>query len=126
MRKEIKYLDKTVAITFKNKGRTGLNFITEPKETLQVGFHNYLNKKTTNVHIADHKRSEQISDFNKFLYILSGSATVFLMKDKREVFNKVKLIDNECIIIMNIFHKVVFDKNTNAIEIKQGPYKPDT
>lgn len=126
MRTEIKYQGKVVAIIYKNNGSKGLTFITTPEDPLQVGFHNYLTKKITNIHITGNRSPEQISDFNKFLYILNGSATVYLMQDKRKVFKKVKLINNECIIIMNIFHKVVFNENTNAIEIKQGPYKQNT
>lgn len=127
MRREIKYLGRTIAITYKNSGNNeGLNFITDPKNPIQVAFHNYQTKRETNTHKSGVRKQIKISEFHKVIYMINGIATIYLMKNGKTIIKKVRLNQDDCIIIMNTFHKVVFNKGANAIEIKQGPYESDT
>lgn len=126
MIKEIKYLGKTIAITYKDHTKiNGLEFITNPDSPIQVAFHNYDKKRITNIHKTGLRKPVKISQFHKAIYMIGGTATVYLMKNEKVVIKKIRLIPDSCIIIMNTFHKVIFNKNANAIEIKQGPYSPD-
>ena len=125
--RKLKIGNKTVAILIKGDQKIdGVKFLTPPNDPLQVGVHQYSAKKETKIHNSGLRKPVRIQKFHKFLYISAGSALVFFMNKDNKILLKKQLSCGDGIIIMNTFHKVVFFKNTNAIEIKQGPYASDT
>jgi len=104
----------------------GLRFITPEKNPLQVATHNYIKTRETNIHKPHLRKPLKINEFHKFIYVTKGSILVHLTDKKGGLIVKKRLIAGDGIIIMNTTHRVVFGKKSNAIEIKQGPYEPDT
>jgi rRNA maturation protein Rpf1 len=123
----IKHLNKIVAVVIRRKmDVNGVNFFTNAKDPLQVALHNYSSERETNIHKNNVRKPVIVTEFHKFLFMTDGMATVCLMSSNLETYRKIRLSTGDGIIIMNTFHKVVFTKRSNAIEIKQGPYAPDT
>jgi hypothetical protein len=123
----VKRSGKIIAIILRGGLKiAGVQFFTEPSAPLQVALHHYDSKKETHIHKSDVRNAVKITKFHKFLYMTKGTATVYFMTDKLVTFSKIRLLTGDGIIIMSTFHKVVFTKGSNAIEIKQGPYTPDT
>jgi len=122
----VKHLGKTIAIVVKNKVKiSGGKFFTPPRNPLQIALHHYNIERETRVHKSDARNTVKITEFHKFLYMTIGTATVYFMSKKLVTFAKKILLTGDGIIIMSTFHKVVFSKNSDAIEIKQGPYKEE-
>ncbi len=124
MNKELVLLNgKTVAVCFRHmSAKNGLNYFTSPKRSLQVAFHKYSEKKETNTHTATFKL-RVITKPTEFLYIIKGSATVYLSDKNGNLVTTKRLKEDDGIILIEIVHKFVFSKNSKIIEIKQGPYE---
>jgi len=118
---------KVLAIIIRDGSSSeGLHFITPEKNPFQVATHNYIKTRETNIHKPYLRKPLKINEFHKFIYVTKGYVLVYLMDKKGGLIAKKRLIAGDGIIIMNTTHKVVFGKKSNAIEIKQGPYEPDT
>ena len=123
----IEHANKLIAIVVRAKTKVdNIRFFTDSTNPLQMALHSYDHKRETNVHKPGTRKPKLIHEFHKFISITRGIATVYLMDKNVNIFCKKRLSKGDSMIIMNTFHKIVFSKNSDAIEIKQGPYEPDT
>lgn len=119
----IKHKGKVIAACYRNmSSNEGLNFFTLPERCLQVAIHNYAKPKETNLHRESLHKPTLITEFDEFIYIVKGGATIYLTIDNSKNIVK-RLKKDDGMMLINTTHKVVFSEKTKAIEIKQGPYE---
>lgn len=117
---------KLVAVIRKDSSPSkGIDFLTDESNPLQFATHNYSKAKESRVHGLIKIRPIKITSINKFIHIQSGKITVIFYKNAEVVLSKHTLKKKDSIVIFDVMHKVIFEKNTKAIEIKQGPYQHD-
>lgn len=112
-------------ITRKNVKEDGLKFITDESMPLQLGIHSYKTKKESRVHGIAKISPIRIKKISKYIYVLSGTIVVEFYKSKDNLFKSYKIKRGDSILIFDVIHKVIFGKNSKAIEVKQGPYQYD-
>jgi cupin fold WbuC family metalloprotein len=104
---------------FKKKG---INFVTNEKDFLQVGFL----KHNKNHHIKAHshkKRNLKITFMSECLLIKKGELNVIFYDNKGKDIKKNKILKkNDIILLIKGGHGFKVNKNSEIIEIKQGPY----
>jgi hypothetical protein len=121
---KIKYKNKIIAIIIRNNINVteGVNFFTSPEEPLQIALHSYKSKKVTNIHhnrlLAPIIQTQKY----KYIYIIRGGARVVFSLENKKEFNKISLKNGDGVIIMDVYHKIIFEPDTQATEIKQGPF----
>lgn len=121
---KIKYKSKTIALIVRNDVdiKDGINFFTTPKDPLQLALHSYKAKKETNIHHNKVKTPFNQTQKYKYIYMIKGNAIVHLSLESGKVIKILKLKKGDSIVIMDIYHKVIFSPKSRVIEIKQGPY----
>ena len=102
---------------------TGVNFVTQKKDLLQLGFISHKKKHIIKPHI--HKKNKRIISFcTEVLLIKKGILKVQFYNEKKVNINKDKKIcKNDIIILFKGGHGFEVTKDCKIIEIKQGPYK---
>lgn len=103
--------------------KEGANFFTTPVDPLQLALHSYKSRKETNLHHNKMTSSITQTQKYKYIYMIKGHADVELSIETGIVVKILKLKRGDSIIIMDIFHKVIFSPKSRVVEIKQGPYE---
>lgn len=121
---KIKYKNTVIAFIVRDNIdiKEGINFFTTPLDPLQLALHSYKAQKITKIH--HNKISSPISQTQKYkyIYMIRGAAKIELSIETGKVVKSVELKRGDSIIIMDIYHKVIFAPKSRIIEIKQGPY----
>lgn len=122
---KITYKNKVVALIIGNKVKLndGINFFTKPNEPLQLALHSYKSKKETSIHSNKVLKPIVQKKKYKYLYILKGRAKLEFFVKPEKIISTQELVKGDSVLIMDILHKVTFAVNSQAIEIKQGPYE---
>jgi hypothetical protein len=114
--------NKQIAIVvrdgFKSKG---INFFTKNSMSLQLGyfFHKKGHKIKNHYHLNEIKIIKKITEV---LYVKKGELKiVFYTKKKVKILHKI-LKKGDLIYIFDDAHEIFILKNSEIIEIKQGPY----
>lgn len=117
--------NKTLAVCYrKMSSKFGLNYFTLPKRSLQVAFHKYAEKRETNTHPPIFGK-RVVAKNTEFVYIIKGSAVVYFSDKKGNRLATKHLKEDDGIMIIGAGHKFIFNKNTKALEVKQGPFQID-
>ena len=101
--------------------KKGINFFTDKNATQQFG---YMNHKKNHV-ILPHrhnKRQSKILLTTEVIIILKGMLRVDFYNDKEKYLFSKKLYANDLIMLSNGGHGFKVLKDTQMIEVKQGPY----
>ncbi len=103
--------------------KNGINFFTDPKNSIQSGFINY--KKNHEIIPHYHpKRKKIIYDTNEVLFIKSGVIRInfFDTKNLKKKLNSKILYKGDIVHILHGGHGFKVLKDVEMVEIKQGPY----
>ena len=102
---------------------TGVNFVTQKKDLLQLGFISHKKNHIIKPHI--HKKNKRIISYcTEVLLIKKGILKIQFYNEKKININKDKKIyKNDIIILFKGGHGFEVTKDCEIIEIKQGPYK---
>lgn len=105
--------------------KDGMSFITDPNETIQFGYFSHLAGHKIQPHV--HKSFERkTNNTQEVLYIKSGKVRVNFFSEDQSYLNKsVDLYKNDWIILMTAGHGFDILKDSQIIEIKNGPYAGD-
>lgn len=120
----VKYKKKTLAIILRNNYKSnGPIFFTPTSYSQQLGSLSYKKNHEINPHY--HNPIKRIVSYTReTLIIKSGSVRVdFYEKTKKYIKSRV-LNKGDIILLVSGGHGFHILKNTNMIEIKQGPYDP--
>ena len=119
----IKIDKKTVAKVFKHKKKKfrGIKFFTSKQLNLQVGLMSHKSKHSIQPHYHL-KRGKIIKDMSEFLIIFKGKIKV-LFYNKKKIFVKSKILnEKDMILIISGAHGFKILKETEMLEVKQGPF----
>lgn len=124
---KIKHKGKDVAFIIRNNItiKKGVHFFTAKEDPLQLAIHSYKLKKETKIHNNKVVNPVKQTKKYKYIYIIKGIADIELMAMIGKVSHKIRLKRGDSIIIMDIFHKVIFSPKSSVFEVKQGPYTND-
>ncbi len=101
--------------------KKGINFFTDRNATQQFG---YMNHKKNHI-ILPHrhnKRQSKILLTTEVIIILKGMLRVDFYNDKEKYLFSKKLYSNDIIMLSSGGHGFKILKDTQMIEVKQGPY----
>ena len=125
---EIKYKKKLYAIIIKRERKfvkKGVDFVTRPKDLIQLGFLNH-NKS---YHIKPHlhlKKPRIINYCTEVLLIEKGKVKIIFYNSNKKNIHKDKILKKgDIIILFQGGHGFKIMDKTQIIEIKQGPYIED-
>ena len=119
----IKIDKKTVAKVFKYKKKKfrGIKFFTSKELNLQVGFMSH--KSQHNIQPHYHlKRGKIIKDMSEFLIIFKGKIKVLFYNKKKSYVKSKILNEKDMILIISGAHGFKILKETEMLEVKQGPF----
>ena len=100
--------------------KPGVNFITPNSLPLQLGFINH----KTGLYVKPHTHNNYLRKIRKtteILFIKKGILRVDFYHKKNYLFSKL-IKKNEILILVEGSHGFKIIKNSQIIEIKQGPY----
>ena len=101
--------------------KKGINFFTDKNATQQFG---YMNHKKNHI-ILPHrhnKRQSKILLTTEVIIILKGMLRVDFYSDKEKYLFSKRLYSNDIIMLSSGGHGFKVLKDTQMIEVKQGPY----
>jgi len=124
---QIKWNDEVLAlIIYHGRKEEGIRFFTDDQDLLQVGKHYYPGHKIIKPHRHQPVNVEQLSPLWEVLYIKNGKVKIsFYSDDDKSIDHKI-LTTGDLILLMNGGHSFEFLEETEMLEIKQGPYNPDS
>jgi hypothetical protein len=104
---------------FKKKG---INFVTKEKDFLQIGFLKHKKNHLIKAH-SHKKRDLKITFMSECLLIKKGELNVIFYDNNGKNIKKNKILKkNDLILLIKGGHGFKVNKNSEIIEIKQGPY----
>ena len=104
----------------------GLKFFTSYEYALQVGQHKYPQGKIIKPHVHCPVKQERLASLQEVLYIQKGKVkTTFYTEDGRKIDTKI-LQAGDILLLMEGGHGFEFLEKTQMLEIKQGPYNPES
>ncbi len=120
---KITHQGKEIAIIFrKNISVSGIQFFTDEKNPLQVGFHHKKAKVSLVPHEHIIKKTPHISSIQELLYIQKGFIRITFYTKNRTVIKRKTLREQDSILILGGIHGVDMSAGTKILEVKQGPY----
>jgi hypothetical protein len=125
MMREIRDGDSLIAIIIrKNFKSDGIKFFTKGDNPLQLGYMNRKKDYEIEPHIHLEEKRE-ISLTQEVLFIKSGEVSVKLYSKKMVLLERVTLFEGDFILLASGGHGFTMKKDTEILEIKQGPYLKD-
>lgn len=120
---KIIYKDTLIAIRFK-KFKEGAIPLTDPREPLQLLVHKRSAGKHTQAHyhVPKKRTTEKLQEC---LVVMKGKIKIDLYGPDKKFFKYLFLSVGEVIILMNGGHAVHLIKDSEIIEIKNGPFVDD-
>ena len=122
---EIRNKKTLYAIIIKKKRKfikKGVDFITDYKDLLQVGFLNHKKKHIIKSHI--HLKKKRVINYcTEVLIVEEGKVKIKFFDNKNYDIRKDKILDNgDIIILFQGGHGLKILEKSKIIEVKQGPY----
>jgi uncharacterized protein YjlB len=125
---EIKYQNKIFAvIVYGNvEEKEGVQFFTPDQYALQMGKHVHKRGKMIKAHAHLPVRMELSGPLQEVLYIQEGKVKITFYGDKDEALESTIIKQGDMILLREGGHGFEFLEDTKMIEIKQGPYNPQS
>ena len=120
---KIIYKKTLIAIRFK-KFKNGAVPLTNPQEPLQLLVHKRPAGKSTPAHF--HVPKKRVTEkLQECLVVMKGKIKIDLFGPDKKFFKHVYLSVGEVIILMNGGHSVTLLKDSEIVELKNGPHIED-
>ncbi len=100
-----------------------LDFITENHHSFQIGFHNKKKGSRARAHFSLPFKELKNLIPNKIYYVKNGNIGVDIYDNNNKKVIYVTLNEGDLIVFISGAHGVDFLKDSEVIEIKQGPYR---
>ena len=110
-------------VTWGRLAGPGIDFVTPPEESLQVGL--MLRERGYKVARHEHSRKKrEIWSSGEFLYVIYGRVIVDVYDDdlNQTHIKPVHLLAGDSITLLRGGHGLEMTEDTEIIEVKQGPY----
>ena len=120
---KIIFNNNLIAIRIK-KFKNGITPLTNPNESLQLVLHKRLSGEYTKAHIHSPKRriTEKLQEC---LVVIKGKIKIDFYAPDKKFFKSIYLSSDEAIILISGGHGVHMLKDSEFIEIKNGPFTED-
>lgn len=120
---KIKYGDSILAIIIRAEDwEKGLNFVSQEKNYLQVGFWGYDKGQKLKAHIHL-KALRQINRTQEAIFIKRGKLRADIFTEKEKFFKSVELKEGDTAIFLSGGHGYeILEDDTQVLEMKNGPY----
>lgn len=123
----IQYQEDTIATIFYNRPiKPGVHFYAKDESTLQVGKQLRAKGEETVPHKHLPVKIEREEVLQEVLYIENGKVKIIFYDSQWEEIDSRILKQGDIILIIKGGHSFEFLEETEMIEIKQGPYNPDS
>lgn len=112
-------------IIFKRFKSKGIKFFTDKDSPQQIGYMN----RPKNYIVKPHKHLKVLRKINKtqeILFIRRGKVKVDLYTDKGKFISGHTLSSGDIIFLASGYHGLKMLKQTEIVEVKQGPYNKKT
>lgn len=120
---KIFYKNTLIAIKF-GKFKKGATPITDPAEPLQLVVFKHPAGKITKGHF--HKpRKRTTRSLHEYLIVMKGKIKIDLYSPDKKFFKSIYLTTGQTAILMNGGHGVQVLKDSEIIEVKNGPFFED-
>jgi len=124
---EIKYRDTLLArIIRQGKAEGEIEFFTPDDSLLQVGKHSREKGKIIKPHLHCSVTTQQNSALQEVLYIEKGKVLVKFYNPLGEIVTTKEISQGDLLLLIEGGHGFEFLEETLMIEIKQGPYNPES
>lgn len=118
---------RTVALIVRGEeSEAGARFYTPDEYTLQMGKHVHPKGKIIKAHRHQPVKIQRESCLQEVLYIQQGKVKVTFYSEENRKFDEKVLEGGDLILLMEGGHGFEFLEPTKMLEIKQGPYMPDS
>lgn len=104
----------------------GLFFYTPDDNPLQLGKHHYSSSKVIKPHRHKAVPVNFTDVLQEVLYIEKGRVLITFYSDDEVQLDQKEVAAGDIIILMRGGHSFEFLEETKMIEVKQGPYNPDS
>ena len=104
----------------------GVHFFTEDQNPLQIGQHTYKQGKIIKPHRHCPVKTERYGALQEVLYIQKGKVCVTFYYESGLKYESKILNRGDVLLLMEGGHGFEFLEPTEMLEIKQGPYHPDS
>jgi hypothetical protein len=101
----------------------GVNFLTSPEDTQQIGFMKHKKNHIVLPHLHK-KRLTKINFTTEVILLLKGILRVDFYDKKRKYLFSKKINAGQIIMLVSGGHGFKVIKDVEMIEVKQGPYNP--
>lgn len=101
----------------------GVNFLTNPKDTQQIGYMKHKRKHVIQPHLHK-KRLTKILFTTEVIIIFKGILRVDFYDNKKKYLFSKKISKGQIIMLVSGGHGFKVIKDVEMIEIKQGPFNP--
>lgn len=101
----------------------GVNFLTSPEDTQQIGFMRHKKNHIILPHLHK-KRLTKINFTTEVILLLKGILRVDFYDKKRKYLFSKKINAGQIIMLVSGGHGFKVIKDVEMIEVKQGPYNP--
>lgn len=101
---------------------SGINFLTNPKDTQQIGYMKHKKNHIIQPHLHK-KRLTKILFTTEVIIILKGILRVDFYDNKKKYLLSKKVSKGEIIMLISGGHGFKVIKDVEMIEVKQGPYQ---
>lgn len=115
---------RTLALVGKRVQVDGIKFLTEPRDSFQVG----IMERPKGYEVKPHRhpdRSITVQSVSEFFYVESGMVRLTMFDDAWNAVAKEEIGAGEFALILSGGHGVEFLEDTRIHEVKQGPYPGD-
>lgn len=104
--------------------KNGIEFFTPPELSQQMG---YMNRpKGYKIEPHTHKKvNKSMTITHEVLYIKSGEIKVLFYGNDHSFLEETNLLSGDIILLVTGGHSIEMVKDSELIEIKQGPYSDD-
>ena len=124
---KIQHTNRLLAmIMYAGNLQDGITFHTSDENSLQVGEHSYLKGKVIAPHSHQPVKVDRFETMQEVLVIKKGKVKVLLYTEEGESIGEKILQSGDMILLIAGGHGFEMLEDAQFIEIKQGPYLPES
>ena len=124
---EIKHNQEILAIFISERQvQPGVKFFTPDTNSLQAGQHSYPKGKIIHPHRHQAVKIERLATMQEVIYVTRGQLKVIIYTNESKKLTEKVISKGDMVILISGGHGFEMLEDTDFIEIKEGPYNPES
>ncbi len=124
---EIKHNQETLAIfVFAKEIKPGVSFFTPDVNSLQAGQHSYLKGKIIQPHRHIPVKTERFATMQEVIFVAKGQLKVVVYTNEGKRLAEKIMTKGDLVVLISGGHGFEMLEDTDFIEVKEGPYNPES